>query len=254
MIVLPGPGVPGTRADGPGAIGPGAPGAGYAVLLDRDGTLIEDVPSYVRSPADIRVLRHVPAAARIFRRLGVRLAIVSNQAAVGRGLLTRERVVDLHGEVVRRLAAAGLAPEVSVLCPHAPEDGCACRKPRPGLLLEAARVLGVPAERTFVIGDAARDVEAARAAGMHPLLVLTGNGASARDTLTGRHQEVPADLEVCAEIASAAQVVADRIRADRARADRARADRAPGLPRRPPGTTVARAGSHPSPPGDRRER
>jgi D-glycero-D-manno-heptose 1,7-bisphosphate phosphatase len=200
VIVLPGP------AGAPGLPGLPEPGdQGYAVLLDRDGTLIEDVPSYVRSEDDVRLLPQVAPAAATFARLGVRLGIVSNQAAIGRGLLTREQVVRLHAVVVDRLATSGLRVSVSALCPHAPEDGCPCRKPRPGLLIEAARVLGVPPERCFVIGDAARDVEAARAAGMHPLLVLTGHGPAARQALAAAGD---GDVEVCADVAGAAAAIA----------------------------------------------
>jgi D-glycero-D-manno-heptose 1,7-bisphosphate phosphatase len=226
VIVLPGPavlpgrhpvGVPGEDPTGEDPTGEDPTGedptaVAHAVLLDRDGTLIEDVPAYVRSDADIRLLPRVGAAAATFAGLGVRLAIVSNQAAIGRGLLTREQVVTLHGQVVDRLRVAGLPVTLSTLCPHAPDDGCPCRKPRPGLLSEAARLLGVPPQRCLVIGDAARDVEASRAAGMHPLLVLTGHGPAARAALAAAGDEV----EVCTDIADAALRVATLLQAARA--------------------------------------
>lgn len=206
MIILPGP------AAGPAAdvavpsAGPATRGQlRCAVLLDRDGTLIEDVPSYVRGPSDIRMLPGVAAAAATFRTLGVRLGIVSNQAAIGRGLLTREQVLSLHRQVVDQLDRLGLPIGVSILCPHAPDDGCPCRKPQPGMLVTAARQLGVPVERTFVVGDAARDIEAARAAGMRPLLVLTGHGPTARQALAQAGTEV----EACADLAAAADRIAE---------------------------------------------
>lgn len=139
-----------------------------AVLLDRDGTLVYDVP-YNGDPD--RVVP-VPGAARALARLrhaGVALALVSNQSGVGRGLLTMDEV----DAVNRRLEAIVGPLGPWFVCPHGPDDGCGCRKPAPGLLLAAAAALGVDPSDCALIGDIGPDVEAARAAGVRPVLVPT---------------------------------------------------------------------------------
>jgi histidinol-phosphate phosphatase family protein len=139
-----------------------------AVLLDRDGTLIEDVP-YNGDPA---LVRPVPGAREALERLrdaGLRLAVVSNQSGVGRGLIEREEVDAVNRRVEELLGPLG----PWLVCPHAPDAGCDCRKPRPGLVLQAAEQLGVEPARCTVIGDIGADVEAARAAGARAVLVPT---------------------------------------------------------------------------------
>jgi histidinol-phosphate phosphatase family protein len=139
-----------------------------AVLLDRDGTLIHDVP-YNGDPE--RVVP-IPGAARAVERLrsaGLRLAVISNQSGVGRGLIRPEDVAAVNRRVEELLGPLG----PWLVCPHAPEAGCECRKPRPGLVLDAADRLGVAPESCLVIGDIGADVEAARAAGARSVLVPT---------------------------------------------------------------------------------
>lgn len=154
---------------GPAATGPAPPPSRpEAVLFDRDGTLVLDVP-YNGDPAKVAPL---PGAARALGRLrqaGLPLAVVSNQSGVRRGLIDRAQV-----DAVNRRAEELLGPLGPwVVCLHGPEDGCGCRKPEPGLVLEAARRLGVRPERCAVIGDIAADVQAAQAAGAAAVLVPT---------------------------------------------------------------------------------
>ena len=139
-----------------------------AVLLDRDGTLVEDVP-YNADPA--RVVP-VPGAADALARLraaGVPLALVSNQSGVARGLMTLDEVAAVNQRVEDLLGPIG----PWLVCPHGPDEGCACRKPAPGLVLAAAAALGVDPAECVVIGDIGSDVEAARAAGARAILVPT---------------------------------------------------------------------------------
>jgi histidinol-phosphate phosphatase family protein len=139
-----------------------------AVLVDRDDTLIEDVP-YNGDPARVRPLPGVAAGLGRLRAAGCRLAVVTNQSGIGRGLLTPEHVSAVNARVEELLGPF----DAWLVCPHAPEAGCACRKPQPGLVLDAARRLGVPPLRCAVIGDIGADVEAARAAGARAVLVPT---------------------------------------------------------------------------------
>jgi HAD superfamily hydrolase (TIGR01662 family) len=142
-----------------------APGA---VLLDRDGTLVRDVP-YNGDPARVEPLPGVRGALDRLRARGIPLAIVSNQSGIARGRLT-----GAQAEAVMARVTELLGPFDDVRwCPHAPEDACACRKPAPGLLLAAAGAVGADPRRCVMIGDIGADIEAARAAGMRAVLVPT---------------------------------------------------------------------------------
>ncbi|WP_159045670.1 D-glycero-alpha-D-manno-heptose-1,7-bisphosphate 7-phosphatase, partial [Streptomyces puniciscabiei] len=137
-----------------------------AVLFDRDGTLVEDVP-YNGDPDRVRLLPGAAEAVALARSLGLATGVVSNQSGVGRGLITADDVRRVNERADALLG--GL--DTWVFCPHTPETGCDCRKPRPGLILMAAARLGVPPAGCLVIGDIAADMLAARAAGAHGLLV-----------------------------------------------------------------------------------
>jgi histidinol-phosphate phosphatase family protein len=139
-----------------------------AVLLDRDGTLVEDVP-YNGDP--LRVVPR-PGARRALERLraaGVPTAVVSNQSGLARGLLRHDQVAAVNRRVEELLGPLG----PWLVCPHGPDDGCGCRKPAPGLVHAAARALGVDPGDCVLVGDIGADVEAARAAGAHAVLVPT---------------------------------------------------------------------------------
>jgi histidinol-phosphate phosphatase family protein len=139
-----------------------------AALFDRDGTLVEDVP-YNGDPAMVRPMPGARAALERLRAAGLRLGVVSNQSGVARGLLTHEQVARVNARVEELLGPF----DTWQCCPHGPDDGCACRKPAPGLVLVAAAELGVPADRCVVIGDIGADVAAGRAAGARAVLVPT---------------------------------------------------------------------------------
>ncbi|MFB0614622.1 HAD-IIIA family hydrolase [Streptomyces sp. AGS-58] len=137
-----------------------------AVLFDRDGTLVRDVP-YNGDPGRVRLLPGAAAAVALARSAGLPTGVVSNQSGIGRGLLTVEQVLRVNARADELLG--GL--DTWLFCPHAPDTGCACRKPRPGLIRTAAARLGVEAAGCLVIGDIAADVLAARAAGARGVLV-----------------------------------------------------------------------------------
>ncbi len=137
-----------------------------AVLLDRDGTIVRDEP-YNGDPALVEPLPGAKAALDELRGLGLGIAIVSNQSGVARGLISRAAVEAVNVRVVELLGPF----DVVLFCAHGPEDGCACRKPQPGMLLEAMRVMGVDAHECVMVGDKNDDMEAARAAGVRSLKV-----------------------------------------------------------------------------------
>ena len=137
-----------------------------AVLFDRDGTLVHDVP-YNGDPDLVRPVPGAADAVRLLREAGVATGVVSNQSGIGRGLLTHEDVRRVNARVDELTGPF----DVWLYCPHRPDEGCACRKPLPGLVTEAARRLGVRPDDCAVIGDIAADVHAARAAGAEGVLV-----------------------------------------------------------------------------------
>ncbi|MDX6592019.1 MAG: hypothetical protein QOJ13_1215 [Gaiellales bacterium] len=151
------------RGGGPGVAVPGPPSA---VLFDRDGTLVVDVP-YNGDPAKVIPMAGAPQAVERLRAAGMAVGVVTNQSAVGRGLITAEDVETVN----RRIGALMRGIEVWAICTHAPGEGCACRKPAAGLVWQAARALGVDPARCVVVGDTGADVEAARAAGARPILI-----------------------------------------------------------------------------------
>jgi histidinol-phosphate phosphatase family protein len=151
-----------------GPVAETAPALPLAVLFDRDGTLVHDVP-YNADPALVRPVDGARRAVERLRAAGLKIALVTNQSGIARGLLTADDVRAVNDELQRRIGGF----DAVAFCPHGPDDGCACRKPAPGLVLEAARALGVPARATVVIGDIAADVGAAAAAGARSILVPT---------------------------------------------------------------------------------
>ncbi|OMH34845.1 HAD family hydrolase [Tersicoccus sp. Bi-70] len=149
-----------------------------AVLFDRDGTLVRDVP-YNGDPDRVELMPGAVEAVRRVRAAGLPIGLVSNQSGIGRGLLTREQVDAVNARVGELLGGDDTAPFTTApfdtvrVCPHAPEDDCACRKPRPGLITAAAADLGVDPAECVMIGDIGADVEAAQAAGARGILVPT---------------------------------------------------------------------------------
>jgi D-glycero-D-manno-heptose 1,7-bisphosphate phosphatase len=164
-----------------------------AVLFDRDGTLVRDVP-YNGDPARVDPMPGAREALDRLRAAGIAVGVVSNQSGVARGLVTMDEV-----EAVNRRVDDLLGPlEPWAVCPHGPEDGCACRKPEPGLIRGAAEALGVEPDRCAVVGDIGSDVEAARAAGARAVLVPTART---------RPDEVEAAPEVASDVGEAVELL-----------------------------------------------
>jgi D-glycero-D-manno-heptose 1,7-bisphosphate phosphatase len=147
------------------------------VLLDRDGTIVIE-RNYLADPQAVELLPNAAAGIRRLNGLGLPVAVVTNQAAVARGLLSHETLERIHARLRLVLAAEGARVDGIFFCPHAPEDSCRCRKPASGLLEKAARELGGNLSRSFLVGDKASDIGAGRAAGCRTLLVKTGYGAA----------------------------------------------------------------------------
>src|SRR3972149_725423 len=149
-----------------------------AIFLDRDGVIIENRADYCRSWEEVVILPGALQALARAQGTSYAVVITTNQSAVGRGLVDRETTDDINVRLVAAIRAAGGRVDGVYMCPHAPEDGCACRKPRPGLLLQARDELDLNLADSLLVGDALEDIQAAQAAGVgRAALVRPGGGA-----------------------------------------------------------------------------
>ena len=146
-----------------------------AIFLDRDGVLIENKTDYVRNWSQVNIF---PEAIRSLSRLKTyKIVIVTNQSAVGRGLISLDTANDINHRLLHLIHLQGGRVDGVYLCPHKPDDDCVCRKPKPGLLLQAAAELTLDLSRSWMIGDAWSDVKAGQAAGVRQSILLrTGRG------------------------------------------------------------------------------
>lgn len=159
-----------------------------AIFLDRDGVIIENCPDYVRSWADVAIFPQALDALARIRNAPYKLIMVTNQSVVGRGLITFQTAQAINDRLVAEIEAAGGRMDAVLMCPHAPQDGCDCRKPKPGLLYQATRAFDLNLGQSILIGDAQTDLLAGQSAGVERLaLVRTGRGGaqSAQPKLAG---------------------------------------------------------------------
>lgn len=161
-----------------------------AIFFDRDGTLMEEV-HYCSDPAQVHVYPGVPAALRKAREAGFRIFIITNQAGIGRGLMTEEQYRSVQAEFLRQTGPHLV--DGSYYCADAPWAASERRKPAPGMLLEASADHNIDLERSYFVGDKALDVECGKRAGTRTVLVLTGYG-----------KEQPSPADFTAEDATAA--------------------------------------------------
>ena len=151
-------------------------------ILDRDGVLNRELDSgWLASPSQWEWEEGSLEALQRLTRSGVKISVVSNQSGIGRGVVSQRDVDEVHQWLTQELAASGVELAGIYVCPHAPEDGCDCRKPLPGLVHQAIERSGIARERSILIGDDKRDLEAGEAAGVRVALVRTGKGESVRD-------------------------------------------------------------------------
>lgn len=149
-----------------------------AIFLDRDGVLIENRSNYIRSWEDVLIFHQALSALAHIHHAPYKIVMATNQSAIGRGLISLETAWDINRRLVRVIEQAGGRIDGVYMCPHAPQDSCACRKPKPGLLLQAAQELSLDLSQSLVIGDTLSDLQAGQAAGVHQtVLVRTGLGA-----------------------------------------------------------------------------
>ena len=151
----------------------------WAVFLDRDGTIVVD-KHYLADPGGLELLPNALEGLVELRALGAKLVVVTNQSGVGRGYFPAEAIEPMHERLRELLAEGGVDLDGIYVCPHAPDDGCACRKPGSALFEQAAVELGVELRESFVVGDKEADVEAGRRIGATSLLI-GGDAADLRE-------------------------------------------------------------------------
>lgn len=179
-----------------------------AVFLDRDGTIIVHKP-YLADPDEVELVAGAPEALARLKQGGFLLIVITNQSVIGRGWATVEQVDAVNARVAELYAAHGIAFDGHYYCPHAPEDGCDCRKPQPGLLLQAADDHDIDLAGSYMVGDNPTDIGAARNAGVRRSFFLIGDShlfseAPDDDAVSAEGVTVAADMAAVAEAILAA--------------------------------------------------
>jgi len=172
-----------------------------AFFLDRDGVLIEQV-EYIRDPDEVKLLPGVAAALKLIHDNGFLAVVVSNQSGIARKKFTREDLDAVQKRMYELLAERGERIDGFYFCPHDPHvEVCPCRKPRPGMILQAARELGIDVSASFMIGDRPADVETGINAGCRDCaMVTTGYGAGKADEARAKHYRVVPDLPAAVKV------------------------------------------------------
>jgi len=180
-----------------------------AIFLDRDGTLVDEL-GFLRHARDVRLVPGAAEGVRLFNQAGWHSVVVTNQSGIARGLFDERDLEQIHARLRALLAREGARLDAILHCPHHPDEGepplrctCVCRKPAPGLLLEAAELFGLELGASWIVGDGLRDLEAGARAGLAgAVLVLTGKGreefASAR---------APGEVRTAADLLAAARMI-----------------------------------------------
>lgn len=148
------------------------------IFLDRDGVINRNPPNkgYVRKWAEFTFIPNSRKAIRELTEGGYRIIVVTNQSGIGRGLYSEEDLADIHSRMVAEIRKSGGTIDAVYYCPHHPDAGCECRKPKPGMLMRAAREHNIELENAYLIGDTTTDIEAGKSVGTTAFLVLTGLG------------------------------------------------------------------------------
>lgn len=174
-----------------------------AFFLDRDGVINRERADYVKTWDEFEFLPNVLPALQRLATLSIPIFVISNQSAIGRGLVSRETVDMIHQQARLRIEAAGGRIDGFFVCPHHPDENCHCRKPKPGLLLAAAAQCNLNLATCRLIGDAVTDLQAAQAAGCQSILVESGRqGGQLRNLLSTNPT-----VSIAPDLASAVEMI-----------------------------------------------
>jgi len=142
-----------------------------AVFLDRDGTMAKDV-HYCRRPEDFRLFPNTAKAIKLLSEHGFKVIVITNQSGIARGYFTEEALAQIHEKMKAELAKEGAWIDGIYYCPHHPDDNCNCRKPKPKLVLQAAKEHDIDLKHSFVVGDLSLDIDMGKAVGCKTILLL----------------------------------------------------------------------------------
>lgn len=172
-----------------------------AVFLDRDGVIIQNNPAYVRTKEDVFFYPQSLYALALLKVTKYKVFVITNQSAIGRGLLPIEKAHQINKMIIEQVEQGGGRIDGVFMCPHSPSDQCNCRKPKPGLILQAAEAYSLDLKRSIMIGDALSDISAGQSAGVgRNILLLTGRG---KDQLALWDRQHPKPFVVCPDLLSA---------------------------------------------------
>lgn len=172
-----------------------------AIFLDRDGTINED-RGYLGDPNQVVILAGVAEALTLLKEQGWPLVVISNQSGIGRGYYRREDLNAVQEKIEAALKTHGIIFNGTYFCPHDPKEKCGCRKPQPGLILQAAAEMDLDLKRSWMIGDKISDIEAGERAGCYPILINMNQNPNS-------HQEIPAGVVFLPDLLSAARYIVD---------------------------------------------
>ncbi len=147
-----------------------------AIFLDRDGVICENRTDHVKTWHEFRFIPGAKESLAALSRLGLPIVVITNQAAINRGMTTAAAVEDIHRRMVAEVRAFGGRIDRVLYCPHRPDEHCNCRKPEPGMLLRAAAELNIDLTQSYMVGDALTDMQAGLRVGADAILVLSGRG------------------------------------------------------------------------------
>lgn len=154
------------------------------VFLDRDGVINIDSPNYIKSPSEFHFIPNSPEAIAMLSGKGFKVILITNQSMIGRKMATNETLTAIFDKMNKGIQTAGGRIDDIFFCPHLPTHGCECRKPKPGLILQAAKKHTIDLSCSVMVGDSAKDIEAGQNAGCgKTVLVKTGNFKSALSQL-----------------------------------------------------------------------
>lgn len=187
------------------------PGTG-AIFLDRDGVINRNRDDHVKSWAEFTFMPNVLDSLRRLAQTNLPIFVITNQAVISRGLATTEQIEAIHERMVAFINGAGGRIDHVYYCPHDAHENCDCRKPRPGMLLQAQREYSVDLTRSFLVGDAWTDVEAGLSVGARSILVMTGRG---QRQLTQTWSHFPVRFGAVCDLADATQLILNAINGQR---------------------------------------
>jgi histidinol-phosphate phosphatase family protein len=176
------------------------------LFLDRDGVINEDRDDYVKSWEEFTFTKGVKGALKTIKEAQIPVVIVTNQSIIGRGMVPEAELKTIHENMKSRIKKGGGEILKIYYCPHHPDDGCRCRKPRTGLLKQAAREWGLDLKECLFVGDSLKDLQAGRRAGCKTMLVRTGQGEETLKKILGGKTRIRPEW-ICASLAEAVPLI-----------------------------------------------